>query len=128
METIKLGGGVHFFQEFGTDNFIIEKPHMAFHLGGRQEAIRLARAILAALGEPVETKPNRSELDAIVPWRFIAVEDDTREMTRFGRASSDLDSLISTSKHDTARALTIYEAVAHIGKRPDPAERKVVRL
>ena len=128
MNSVNLGSGVHFFQEYGADNFIIEKPHMPFHLGGRTEAIRLVKAILAALGEPVEEKPDRSELDAAVPWRFIAIEDDTREVTRFGRTNADLDGLVAQSTLDTPRAVTIYEAVAHIAPRPEPAERKVVRL
>lgn len=104
------------------------EPEMALFLGTPGVARETARAILAALGEPVGGKLDRSELDKVVPWRFIAVEDETREMTRFGRVNADLDGLVSMSKEDTARALTIYEAIAHIASKPEPAERKVVRV
>lgn len=88
----------------------------------------LARAILAALGEPVDAKPepDRSELDASKEYRWRLFSGQGNPLGAFGSAR-DLEYMIAEAKaYDEPSA--IYELVAYVGPKPEPAERKVVRL
>lgn len=92
-------------------------------LGNRESTAALALAILAALGEPVEEKPDRSELDSWSEWRYIADGDGFTDFSNKG-----LNDLIADAKALRDCATSIYELVAYVGPKPDPTERKVVRL
>lgn len=91
-------------------------------LGSKQMATATARAILTALGEPVETKPDRSELDAVQRDRWAVVRDG--KIVGFYGPLALLDSLIDNLKSGPTGG-AIYELQAWV--EPRPAERRVVR-
>jgi len=124
MNSVNLGSGVHFFQEYGADNFIIEKPHMPFHLGGRVEAIRLVKAILAALGEPVE-EPVADD-GGFRQWLLYLQDDKTTDT--FTPNSADLSTALEFAKAASDGPVGVYELRGWVDREPDPTERKVARL
>jgi hypothetical protein len=93
-----------------------------------QEAIEVARAILAALGEPVDAKPDRSELDKAEAWRWMVVESESGKKVERWMRNAHIDDMIAVAKKRTTEAFTVYEAVAHVAAEPKLLERKVVRL
>lgn len=88
-----------------------------------KEMADLAHALLAALGEPVEPKPDRSELDAVEGDRWLVVRNDSI-VSRHGRMAT-LEALIDSVKKRPGGG-TIYESQAWV--EPEPADRKVVQV
>lgn len=110
--------------EDGSGRALQDSGHVSFY--SRAQGIELANAILAALGEPVEAKPDRSELDKLMQFRWRTV-DGAGSVTGSYLTGRSLDYVIDDAR-DLDGASAIYELVAYVGSKPEPAERKVVRL
>ena len=97
-------------------------------LGGKETAIATARAILAALGEPVEGKPDRSELDAESKSRWVAIQGNNKVLDNW-HTEVPLEQVISSAAGYTNTSFKVYELVAYVGPEPQPKpQRKVVRV
>lgn len=94
-----------------------------------REMRMVAEALMAALGEPVDAKPesDRSELDVVSEWRWLWTDADGDKLNRC-RYRENLDQTIELAKENHHGEVFIYEFVAHVGPKPEPVERKVVRL
>ncbi len=89
------------------------------------EMSELANAILAALGEPVEEKPDRSELDRQPQYKYAAIEGG-KLLDRWNK-DVPLETVIESAKGCTDKNFGVYEMIAFVGPKPS-VERKVVRL
>lgn len=108
-------------------SFNLEKDGAGVTLGTRADAIAIARGIIEALGDKItieEPKPDRTELDKLAArWLTRSKSDDGSHLTWGTRFS--LDELIDGMGDNGG---SIYELVAYVGPKPQPAERKVVKL
>lgn len=104
-----------------------DKYHMT--IGTQSQAEELARAILAALGEPVKSKSDRSELDAILQARFAIIRfDPDPDLVRTWGIAGNAADAIRFEQELSSLPFAVYESIAYVGPKPEPAERKVVRL
>ncbi len=109
--------------EDGSGRALQDSGHVSFY--SREQGIELANAILAALGEPVEEKPDRSELDRQPQYKYAAIEGG-KLLDRWNK-DVPLETVIESAKGCTDKNFGVYEMIAFVGPKPS-VERKVVRL
>lgn len=121
----QMGNGIAMTEyENGSISFVRNGFPFGPPLSSKADAVAFARAILGALGEPVDAKPepDRSELDQVESDRWVVTRNGS-VVSHHGRFAT-LDALITNLKKRGGG--TIYESKAWV--EPEPAERKVVRL
>lgn len=93
-----------------------------------REMRMLAEALMAALGEPVDAKPapDRSELDRAQSLRYAAIVGG--RLAERWRYDVPVEQVIQSAMGYTGEPFSVYELIAYVGPKPQPTERKVVRL
>jgi len=111
-----------------TTHTLISGDNYHLTIGNTAQAVAILRAALTALGEPVEAKPepDRSELDRAQSLRYAAIAGG-RLIERWHH-DVPIEQVVQSAKGYTQEPFSVYELVAYVGPKPEPAERKVVRL
>lgn len=124
-----LMNGLQLRQERGAVSIgLVSAPLSYFTVGNEDDAKSIARAILAALGEPVVPKPDQSGLKKVSSVRWVAIDNRTGGLIHLGGWEDDIADVERVAGDSCAGEFRVYDIASHVGPRPEPSVRQVTRL